>query len=352
VASFFVRSVIIWMNDLVVITLIFGNLICSVHRSSAKKPGSQAEDKAKLGMAIRRYSHNNHTFTQDADSPLRSPRRVESDPELSEIGDMMASAALSCHTPVRCKGHEFSSLSSITKKSVSFLEMVAVSECEEDMITGSMRFRSSLEPIQGAPFKPGRPSSQDGMMVQPVRQLSAVEALCDDDDDESQSGSSSSKKEDLWAAGPTYDAPHKPKRLSLTDSNLMPVPIPSIVRSDSICSEEGERPTEVSHQPASAPDDGCGQDDDPGHTATITQQTISPDPSHFTNDDKGAHLIQEPGSDSAQRPKELLYRILPCTKSKGSLALKLKSVIEDSAKTFDTSDSTHPARRMEHGPFV
>ena len=37
VSSFFVRSVIIWMNDFVVVTLIFGNLIYSVHFDKDRK---------------------------------------------------------------------------------------------------------------------------------------------------------------------------------------------------------------------------------------------------------------------------------------------------------------------------
>ena len=52
-ASFFVRSVIIWMNDLAVVTLIFGNLMYSVHMQGGN---SDEEMKKAVGQAINRCS--------------------------------------------------------------------------------------------------------------------------------------------------------------------------------------------------------------------------------------------------------------------------------------------------------
>lgn len=52
--GFFVRSVIIWMNDFVVVSLIFGNLMWSVHvDSDAENPETV---NAAVGNAMRRYS--------------------------------------------------------------------------------------------------------------------------------------------------------------------------------------------------------------------------------------------------------------------------------------------------------
>ena len=52
-SSFFVRSVIIWMNDLAVVTLIFGNLMYSVHRQGGN---NEEQMKQAVGRAINRVS--------------------------------------------------------------------------------------------------------------------------------------------------------------------------------------------------------------------------------------------------------------------------------------------------------
>ena len=55
-ASFFVRSVVVWMNDFAVVTLIFGNLIYSVHWDPE---GSSDQDvKATVGSAIKQFTRS------------------------------------------------------------------------------------------------------------------------------------------------------------------------------------------------------------------------------------------------------------------------------------------------------
>ncbi|CAB9515608.1 acid type B receptor subunit 2 [Seminavis robusta] len=57
--GFFVRSVIIWMNDFVVVTLIFGNLIYSVHFQPNKQRGSDPNSvRDVVGSAIQQYRSN------------------------------------------------------------------------------------------------------------------------------------------------------------------------------------------------------------------------------------------------------------------------------------------------------
>lgn len=54
-SSFFVRSVIIWMNDFVVVTLIFGNLMYSVHfQTDSAEPEAV---KAAIGHAMEQYAN-------------------------------------------------------------------------------------------------------------------------------------------------------------------------------------------------------------------------------------------------------------------------------------------------------
>lgn len=55
-ASFFVRSVVIWMNDLVVVTLIFGNLIYSASYFGSE----ERQVKEEIGAAIQEFSRHNH----------------------------------------------------------------------------------------------------------------------------------------------------------------------------------------------------------------------------------------------------------------------------------------------------
>jgi len=55
-ASFFVRSLIIWMNDLVVVTLIFGNLMCSIHYSVDPHEMLSPEDSVRMQRAVPHYS--------------------------------------------------------------------------------------------------------------------------------------------------------------------------------------------------------------------------------------------------------------------------------------------------------
>ena len=54
-SSFFVRSVVIWMNDFVIVTLIFGNLMYSVHfQTESAEP---AAVKAAIGQAMEQYAN-------------------------------------------------------------------------------------------------------------------------------------------------------------------------------------------------------------------------------------------------------------------------------------------------------
>ena len=54
-SSFFVRSVVIWMNDFVVVTLIFGNLMYSVHYQT--ESAEPAAVKAAIGQAMEQYAN-------------------------------------------------------------------------------------------------------------------------------------------------------------------------------------------------------------------------------------------------------------------------------------------------------
>jgi 7 transmembrane sweet-taste receptor of 3 GCPR/Bacterial extracellular solute-binding proteins, family 3 len=72
VSSYFVRVVIVWMNDLAVVALIFGNLIYSVHFLNA---GEARSSRTLIGTAIREFNENskkNSRVTvgrQDSDMP-------------------------------------------------------------------------------------------------------------------------------------------------------------------------------------------------------------------------------------------------------------------------------------------
>lgn len=70
--SFFVRSIIIWMNDFTVLSLIFGNIIYSVHY--AKESSEPELVKAAIGHAIQQYANNRGGSNEDrrsSDNPTK-----------------------------------------------------------------------------------------------------------------------------------------------------------------------------------------------------------------------------------------------------------------------------------------
>jgi len=67
VSSYFVRSIIIWLNDFVVIALIFGHLIYAVHFLKAESD-CQASVRTMMATAVRDYHRRTtaETSTQHA----------------------------------------------------------------------------------------------------------------------------------------------------------------------------------------------------------------------------------------------------------------------------------------------
>ena len=79
--SFFVRSAIIWMNDFVVLVLIFGNLIKSVHlNSSLEKYSESSLTKDRVSMAVQKYSTS--VAERRRSTTDMTPNRTKSDLEI------------------------------------------------------------------------------------------------------------------------------------------------------------------------------------------------------------------------------------------------------------------------------
>ncbi|CAB9524661.1 acid type B receptor subunit 2 [Seminavis robusta] len=85
--GFFVRSVIIWMNDFVVVTLIFGNLIYSVHFDDVTKENGVGPNSVRdvVGSAIQEYRSNVQRSTKESglmeSSEVASDRPAEATPQ-------------------------------------------------------------------------------------------------------------------------------------------------------------------------------------------------------------------------------------------------------------------------------
>jgi hypothetical protein len=208
-ASVFVRSVIVWMNDLAVVTLIFGNLMYSVHMSSRARSSSSDEEKAKLGVAIQQYMstsarNNQHQHSKVSHDVISHHGMVGVEPvpeeerqlqELIEDDDDDAPTA-SRNTPPaplpqtslnpRTRPTCISSISMLSgsqgvrntsTRSVSFDENVTVSEIpsisserEEQRTHGSEK-RFAAEKLESAPLKPNR-FPYDAALIRPARQPS------------------------------------------------------------------------------------------------------------------------------------------------------------------------------------
>jgi uncharacterized protein (DUF3820 family) len=192
-ASVFVRTVIVWMNDLAVVTLIFGNLMHSVHVSSKAKNSRPEEEKTKLGVAIRQYLSSSARNNQHPKIPrdvvshdVGGGEQVHTIPEeMISDNDLTATTQLPSSQNVRRPPCISSSISmtSVSPTSrnvpstrfVSFNESATISEIpsihserEEQRTQGSER-RFSTETLEAAPLKPSR-FPHDAVMVQPTRQ--------------------------------------------------------------------------------------------------------------------------------------------------------------------------------------
>lgn len=212
-ASFFVRSVIIWMNDLVVVALIFCPLMHSVHLSSSKP--RQVDEKEKVQKAVRHYA-----FDHSNDGGSRSNPKLEAYKGATRSKTLVVSPPSELPSPP-CKGNRnfVSSLTdcSVSKKSVSFNEQVFVSEYElelgasEEDDTESFREQSdrfSNEHIQGTPFMPSRCSTLviDDSLLLPQQQGS--EPLAADPPSVWSTGSSPTHNKEDHNTGP----PQMPRR--------------------------------------------------------------------------------------------------------------------------------------------
>ncbi|CAB9525835.1 acid type B receptor subunit 2 [Seminavis robusta] len=293
-SKLFVRSVVVWMNDIVVLSLIFGNMMYSVYTTAKNGGGSTDGSKAEIGLAVRRYSSGRSPSIASRGIPQNSPKNADPAAESSITDASIAKSKPADNNPQTMppkspRPPRISSLSLESesahagsdgpptlpqpeppkKRSVSFSDNVTVSEIpmseyeyEED--DGSQRFATKV--IQGAPLKPRRPSS-DETPIQSSQQLNAVQLLTnvselsfgsppnsshrrrhsfdspqpfemDVSRDQDEPDSPSDRP---WNTGPVQNSPFKPRRRTLEDfTMLQPTRQPSeyFEDSESTCGDE------------------------------------------------------------------------------------------------------------------
>ena len=244
----FVRSVIVWMNDLVVVSLIFGNIMYSVHVGSKSASGSIEEDKAQIEAAVRRYHHSSNPATGN---PHTKAAATTGPAQVSSLSSTAAPPKISttCSSslgPLRPLS-SLSMESGSNRKSVSFsdnimLSEIPVRECHNNINVGSQRFVT--EGTQGAPLKPRR-SFADDVMLQPdgqspftadtspastprslrsCRRLSLDSCIPSNRIVEASSrrySGSHSTSDREWHSGPVQGSPVTPRRRSIDDITMM-----------------------------------------------------------------------------------------------------------------------------------
>ena len=195
--SFFGRSVIIWMNNLVVVLLVFGNLIYQVHFAPIDCKNSGADigkvlslyresgkGKKKKTVNTRKETPANEKQLQQAmmaSSSSSSSSSSVSRESISDSSDPSTPAAE--QNPIRFPRGIMSSLSfesNVSKKSVSWGVAQAFSETEtiEEISIGDIEDHRTLDrfesnSIQGAPQRPQRTArkhSEDNVPRKPRRQ--------------------------------------------------------------------------------------------------------------------------------------------------------------------------------------
>ena len=155
-----------WMNDLAVVTLIFGNLMYSVHKSKSGKESSEEtadRDKERIGDDIRQFLSNDHRsrntsdLAPDSHVPNALPMKTDRTPN-GKPKKLPPVSSLSMPS-----GADFSRGSS--QKSVSFNENVSISEfpvvdpVEHSQTLKDTRFGTIK--IKDAPLAPSqRPSDR------------------------------------------------------------------------------------------------------------------------------------------------------------------------------------------------
>jgi hypothetical protein len=164
--NLFVRSAIVWMNDLVVVTLIFGNLMQSVHFPDKQVEHTPSEGDffegdtvSKLDVAALQYKSNSPQLGDRGDtSPDTESRKIS--PKTPIRPPVFGVSSLSYPSSVLSQ-QSSSKPVSCTLKSVSFNENVSVSEIplsEYEFINDGAagdRF-AAIAKVEKAPLKPSR----------------------------------------------------------------------------------------------------------------------------------------------------------------------------------------------------
>ena len=134
-SSFFVRSVIIWMNDLAIVTLIFGNLICNVHWSN--EANSEEDITKAVGTAIAQYSSARKE---------RSSRLLSSKAGFSSLAGLESAELRAAHK--RLKQHQ------VEMEAISEVNLHSGDNSTADKEEDSNPQRDSSKPIPGS-HQPG-----------------------------------------------------------------------------------------------------------------------------------------------------------------------------------------------------
>ncbi|CAJ1965339.1 unnamed protein product [Cylindrotheca closterium] len=85
-AGFFVRTVVIWMNDLVVVVLIFGNLIYHVHFHPSNHRVDKEDVSREIGSAIQKFSMAKKERSERNSSSSDSSERTRRSAKIAQFG--------------------------------------------------------------------------------------------------------------------------------------------------------------------------------------------------------------------------------------------------------------------------
>ncbi|CAB9501374.1 acid type B receptor subunit 2 [Seminavis robusta] len=191
-SAFFIRSCVIWLNDLVVVTLIFGNLMYNTHMRPAEKD-SDDNVRAEIGRAVSLFQSqggSNRKFSVAGNAastyqkseappspsnsgPNASPQKQKQKTQPHKRCSLISSLSLGSAESYSMKGAGNKVTKTVSwgmayyseageEGSLAALSLVSESDSEEeddeesqlkvDEESGSRRFSS--QPIQGAPKRP------------------------------------------------------------------------------------------------------------------------------------------------------------------------------------------------------
>ena len=168
---FFVRSMVVWMNNLVVVTLIFGNLMYSVHFPSKQDENASSEKFARHEDTS--WGVTEIQYCPKPPSPV-DPEKVLSDTAEDQIDNTAKSSfnkpfrpglsSLSLQSDLFSQGSSFKCVSFNDNISISEIPSSAYEEEHLNHLIANDRFAATK--CEKAPLKPARSSTGNGIYGQ------------------------------------------------------------------------------------------------------------------------------------------------------------------------------------------